>query len=366
MLEKVYVEITTDCNLDCRMCIRHAWHDAGGSMDGRTFEELIRQLREIPSARVIQFGGFGEPTVHPQCAEFILAAKEAGLQAELITNGTELTLERLEQIVDLELDRLIVSLDGTSSTGNGVFHGQVAGRVKENLRNLYRLRILRQVSRPEVTAVFVATKRNVHELPEMKRLAREVGLSEILVTNLIPHVEELAGDILYEHWTTTKRYHGRSPWAPTVDLPRMDARSPAGETVAALQATGTHLRLLGGDLAAGAMRCRFVNEGCTAIAADGGVSPCLALLHDYDYYYRGRQRRVRACRFGNIRETPLGKIWAGEQYARFRDRVNRFDFSPCIDCSGCELRESNETDCYGNPFPACGECLWAAGLVQCP
>lgn len=37
-----------------------------------------------------------------------------------------------------------------------------------------------------------------------------------------------------------------------------------------------------------------------------------------------------------------------------------------LDGSGCELRETNEADCYGNPFPTCGECLWAAGLVQCP
>ncbi len=366
MLKKVYVEITTDCNLDCRMCIRHAWRDAGGSMTPDTFAELVRQLRNIPGAEVVQLGGFGEPTVHPHLADFLLAVKAAGLRTELITNGAELSPRRLETLVELKLDRLIVSFDGTDSSGNGVFHGQVACRVKENLRNLYRLKFLQRSAQPEVTAVFVASKRNIHELPEMKRLARETGVSEILVTNLVPHVEELAGEILYEHWTTTARRHGRSPWTPTVDLPRMDARSPAGAVVSQLQSTGTHLRLLGGELAAGAMRCRFVEEGRLAIAPDGGVSPCLALLHDYHYYYRGRKRQVRACRFGNIRERALGEIWQSDAYAAFRDRVHRFVFSPCIDCSGCELRETNEADCYGNPFPTCGECLWAAGLVQCP
>ena len=53
------------------------------------------------------------------------------------------------------------------------------------------------------------------------------------------------------------------------------------------------MRLLGAELAAGAMRCRFVDEGRLAIAPDGEVSPCLALLHDYHYYYRGRKRQVR-------------------------------------------------------------------------
>jgi hypothetical protein len=23
-------------------------------------------------------------------------------------------------------------------------------------------------------------------------------------------------------------------------------------------------------------------------------------------------------------------------------------------------------DCYGNAFPACGGCLWAQGIIQCP
>jgi MoaA/NifB/PqqE/SkfB family radical SAM enzyme len=114
------------------------------------------------------------------------------------------------------------------------------------------------------------------------------------------------------------------------------------------------------------MRCRFVHEGRVAVAADGGVSPCLALLHDYHYYYRGRRRQIRACRFGKIQDRRLDEIWASEEYSAFRDRVRRFVFSPCIDCSGCELRETNQSDCYGNPFPTCGECLWAAGLVQCP
>ena len=65
-LHKIYVEITTDCNLDCGMCIRHAWEDPPGSMDVETFEALIAQVREIPGVSVLQFGGFGEPTVHPR------------------------------------------------------------------------------------------------------------------------------------------------------------------------------------------------------------------------------------------------------------------------------------------------------------
>jgi hypothetical protein len=46
--------------------------------------------------------------------------------------------------------------------------------------------------------------------------------------------------------------------------------------------------------------------------------------------------------------------------------VQRFDFSPCAYCGGCDLSKGNETDCIGNTFPTCGGCLWAQGIVQCP
>ena len=53
-------------------------------------------------------------------------------------------------------------------------------------------------------------------------------------------------------------------------------------------------------------------------------------------------------------------------YVAFRRRVAQFDFPPCPDCGSCELVASNEEDCLGNPFPVCGDCLWARGILQCP
>ena len=65
-----------------------------------------------------------------------------------------------------------------------------------------------------------------------------------------------------------------------------------------------------------------------------------------------------------LHNESLASIWAMPDYAAFRDRVLRFDFPPCTDC-GCDLAESNEEDCFGNPHPTCGDCLWARGIVRC-
>ena len=30
------------------------------------------------------------------------------------------------------------------------------------------------------------------------------------------------------------------------------------------------------------------------------------------------------------------------------------------------MASTNGEDCYGNALPACGGCLWAQGVIQCP
>jgi MoaA/NifB/PqqE/SkfB family radical SAM enzyme len=366
MLQKVYVEITTDCNLQCGMCIRHNWEDPIHSMSRETFGNLVSQLREMPSVWMVNFSGFGEPTVHRLFLEFLLAVKEAGLGAELVTNGIALETDFLKKLIELELDKLIVSLDGVGSSADGAFHSDCLDRVHASLRNLYAMKIGGKLKRPEVGIQFVVSQRNVGELPALKRLAWKLGFSSILVSNLVPPTLDLAADVLYQQ-RTTPRWDGRpSVWNPTVDLPRLDPRSEARQALEKLCAVGTRVRVGGNDVVGGAMYCRFVNEGRVAIAPDGSVSPCLPLLHNYSYYFREEKRRIKACHFGNVNRNSLQEIWEGAGYQAFRKRVQDFEFSPCIDCGGCDLRETNEEDCFGNGFPSCGECLWAAGLVQCP
>jgi MoaA/NifB/PqqE/SkfB family radical SAM enzyme len=315
---------------------------------------------------VVNFSGFGEPTVHPLFLEFVLAVKEAGLGAELVTNGIALETEVIKKLIELELDKLFVSLDGAGSSADGSFHSDSLDRVHANLKILHDMKVAGKLRRPEVGIQFVVSQRNVDELPAVKRLASSLGFSSILVSNLVPYTPELARDVLYQRGTTA-RWDGRpSVWNPTVDLPRLDPRSEARQALDKLCTVGTRVRVGGNDVVGGAMYCRFVNEGCVAVTPDGNASPCLPLLHNYGYYFREERRCVQACHFGNVNASPLEDIWKSAPYQAFRKRVRDFEFSPCIDCGGCDLRETNEEDCFGNRFPCCGECLWAAGFVQCP
>lgn len=344
------------------MCVRHLWPGPDRQMTAETFDAIRKQLQWIPTAEAVSFGGFGEPTTHPRFLEFLRGVKEAGLRAELITNGVLLDGPIARAVVELGLDRLVVSMDGVDDKPGSLFHGDLA-QVRANLETFRNLRGPRGM--PEVWVEFVATRRNVHELPRLKSLAIPLGISGILVTHLVPYTSDLVGEVLYQ-WRTVRRNTPASPYTPVVNLPRFEADSELGAVAGRLQRRGARLQASGVDLAGAGMRCRFIAEGCTAITPEGNVSPCLPLLHPYQYYDRSGRREIVPYYLGNVSDMPLSSIWDGEEYRGFRERVRRFDFSPCIDCEGCELRRSNRSDCQGDVFPRCGACLWAAGLIQCP
>jgi len=46
-LSKVYVEPTTRCNLDCPMCIRHAWGEPLSDMSVQTYQAVLESLKHM-------------------------------------------------------------------------------------------------------------------------------------------------------------------------------------------------------------------------------------------------------------------------------------------------------------------------------
>ena len=363
---KLYIELTTDCNMSCPMCIRHSWETPGAAMSDETLSAILTQLGEMPSVRTVNFSGFGEPMTHPKFFAFAARARQAGLAVEAITNGLTLDSDTIDKVIDLPLDRLIVSIDSLTEPAGVMLHSGSFATISESLRILYRRRLLRRAAGPEVDIEFVATKRNIHELPQLRQMALVFGFSRIMVTNVIPHTQELADDVLYGSCNTVSRGQEISPWQPCLDMPVMDACQVAGEALQRLVRTGILLRVNGATVSGAGPKCRFVDEGRLAIRSDGALSPCLALMHSHQYYFRKRAKRIRAYYLGNVNETTIKDIWESSEYRAFRDRVRKFEFSPCLDCGGCNLRDTNETDCSGDVFPRCGECLWAAGWIQCP
>jgi MoaA/NifB/PqqE/SkfB family radical SAM enzyme len=303
--------------------------------------------------------------MHPDIVEMVALARALGAETELITNGLLLG-SVAGDLVEAGLDRLVVSVDGASPEAHAdARSGSDLRLVHENVDRLLGARATGNRGTPEIGIEFVATRRNVHELPGLRRLALTMGASFVVVTNLLPYTEDTKDDILYGLWAGRSFPGARSRWSPEIILPRIDARREAlGPLVGLLESTGV-VGPFPWPVEAGGY-CRFVGEGSIAVGWDGEVSPCVALMRSYSCYVLGRAKQVRRHTLGNVACEDVAAIYGREEYVRFRERVRRFDFAPCTDCGACELAETNEADCFGNSFPVCGDCLWARGVIQCP
>ena len=84
MLDKIYLEITNVCNLDCTFC--HKTARAKKLMSAQEFDLLIGKL--AGKAKYLYFHLMGEPTLHPLLPHFIRTARDKGFLPMITTNGS--------------------------------------------------------------------------------------------------------------------------------------------------------------------------------------------------------------------------------------------------------------------------------------
>lgn len=366
-LNRLCLEPTSRCNLSCRTCIRNTWEGPMGDMHKTTFARVAAAIPRFPHLETVMFGGFGEPTVHPGLLGMIHEVKAHGLRAEMTTNATLLDNALIEGLLRERLDTLWISLDGTTEESfETIREGASFPRVLENVERLARAN--RRKGREheiEVGIAFVVMKTNLPDVKYLDRLARSVGARRILVSHVLPYSEAMEKEMLCLQTLTLETFTF-APGKTELSLPRIDVNNTTKETLFSLLQGFENLTFMGNRVAVDSRRCRFVHDRTTFIRWDGKVSPCMGLLHAHRTFLYGLERRVRPHAFGDVRTDDLFEIWNSRAYVDFRDKVKGFDFSPCHVCGGCSLLESNDEDCYGNTFPACGGCLWAQGIIQCP
>jgi MoaA/NifB/PqqE/SkfB family radical SAM enzyme len=134
--DRVYVESTNVCNLDCIMCPTGLHIDTRpkGFIDWDLFTAVIDEI--APFAEAVVLHSWGEPLLHPRIIDMIAYAKERGLWVETSTNATKLTEEISRKLLNAGLDLIYLSMDGlTKETYEKV---RVKGKFEEVLGNIER------------------------------------------------------------------------------------------------------------------------------------------------------------------------------------------------------------------------------------
>jgi MoaA/NifB/PqqE/SkfB family radical SAM enzyme len=280
-LRTVYVELTSHCNLDCPMCVRHGWRDPLGHMPLERFERLADGVLPLatPDSVTLTLGGFGEPLVHPAWEEMVALARARQLRVELITNGLLLDAKVADILVQAGVSQVTVSIDG----GDAASYERMRGTSADDaLGAVCRLRDARRrahhAMRIGVTAV--ATRTTVGSLPVLLDWASDLKLDFVSIGNLVPHTEEMAREILWERTGWASVFHPTA-WRPRVSVGRFDMEDATRPLAAALAERGLTFPSPHIDDARWRNRCRFAHEGMCAVSWNGRVAPCLSLLHSH-------------------------------------------------------------------------------------
>ena len=105
MYNKVYVEITNICNMNCSFC--HGHKRAPRRMSTDEFSLILDKLAD--RTKYIYYHLMGEPLVHPLLPEFIKLAGERGYKSIITTNGTLLG-KRKKELLAAGLHKINISI----------------------------------------------------------------------------------------------------------------------------------------------------------------------------------------------------------------------------------------------------------------
>ena len=419
---KLFVEVTTLCNLQCGMCVKQ--NNTGGipegSMSLETFERLAPAFPHLES---LVLNGIGEPLLHPQLEEFISRARSLLPEKAWVgfqSNGMLLTDERAASLVDAGLDRICISLDTVSDDSfrsirsGGEMRGIVAAFDSLNKAKARSLR--RNLS---IGIEFVLMRDNLADLPAAIRWAGRSGAGFAIVTQLLPYQKDMVAQTAYDtntaaaiavyengkakalqdgldirQYLATLTKVGHTPEEErivqlvgqmkkvaeaqgiTLHLDRLlrrdeewfaSAEKVFEEARQAAQEAGVELTLPA-MAPKNTRNCEFVEGNSVFVSWDGDIHPCYFLWHRYACYVGGVAKRVKPWVLGNVSDRDILDVWNDKASRSFRKSVLGYQFPFCFDCGFalCDYvsEEEFEQDCYLGQVP-CGACLWCTGLFHC-
>lgn len=286
----VSFEPTTACNLRCPECPSglRSFTRPTGNLNSDLFRRVIDEL--APDLWALTFYFQGEPYINPRFLEMVDHARSKGLYTATSTNAHFLDDARAEATVRSGLSRLIISIDGTSQETYSAYrrNGELAKVIEGTKRVIEWKRRLKSRT-PHVIFQFLVVKPNEHEIPEARKLAKQLGVDEL--------------------WLKTAQIydpHDDHPLIPQQDRYSRYRRSENGkwQVKNAL-----------------ADECWKMWHSCV-ITWDGRVVPC---CFDKDAQHA----------MGDLRTHTFKELWYGETYDRFRKALlhSRNDLEMCRNCS---------------------------------
>lgn len=291
----ISIEPTTACNLRCPECPSglRQFSRPTGNLKADFFRKTIDELHRELFYLIFYFQG--EPYINPNFLEMVEYANEKGIFTTTSTNGHFLNDENARRTVESGLDRLIISVDGTSQ---GTYESyRIGGKLEtvlQGAKNVVKWKKKLGKSHPHLIFQFLVVRPNEHEIPEIYRLAKEIGINEVKLKT-----------------------------AQVYDFENGNALIPTIEKYARYRENGDGTWAIKSALA---NHCWKLWHSCV-ITWDGLVVPC---CFDKDATHR----------LGDLKKQTFKDLWRGAEYQKFRRQLlgGRDKIDICTNCTeGCTV-----------------------------
>ena len=280
-------EPTTSCNLRCPQCpsgLRSFTRDTG-MLDVKLYNKFIEENHKTLLYLLLYFQG--EPYLHPSFFDMIKRAAKFNIYSATSTNAHYLDINNAIETVKSGLDRLIISVDGTSAETYSKYRvGGKFDKVIEGTKNIVAAKKQLKSKTPFIIWQFMVFKHSEHELEQVKKMGAQLGVNQVAIKTAQVYDEAGANELL----PTNPKYN------------RYEQNS---------------LKIKGG----------LKNEcwkmwHSSVITWDGNVVPC---CFDKDASYQ----------IGNLSNKSFQEIWLSPGYDAFRSTLwnGRKNIPICTNCS---------------------------------
>ncbi len=310
------IEPTNICNLRCPLCTTGSgeMERANGKMSLKTFENIINKMGDDLFFLLLYHQG--EPYINKCFLKFVEMAKAKNIYTTTSTNAHYFSDEVIHATIDSGLDSMIISLDGV--TQDVYEHYRVKGKVDKVLEGTARfmeIKRQRKVKYPLIALQFLVMKHNEHQLQDVKKIAKEIGVDRLLIKNI-----EVRNTQEAKEWLPKNEKYSRYNFDGQTLVVKNQSRKSCA---------------------------RVWNS--TLINWDGSVAPC---CFDKNGLYQ----------LGNINsKESFREIWFGKTYKKFRKDLvtNRSSIDICRNCNqglgsfifNWNTKNEDKTDSKKSAFP---------------
>ncbi|OFY18565.1 MAG: hypothetical protein A2W98_04860 [Bacteroidetes bacterium GWF2_33_38] len=283
------IEPINSCNLQCLEC--PTGNDSllrqKQSFDVNLYQKIIDENKTSLIYLLLYFQG--EPFMNKNIFEIISYASKSGIYTMTSTNGHFITVENAKKIVDSKLDKIIISLDGTTQETyeqyrkNGSFETVISG-----IEALVAEKKMQKSKRPFIELQFLVLKTNEHQISAIKQLGKRLEVDSV----------RLKTAQIYD-------YKNGNPLIPTIDKYSRYRKNNDGTYSFKRNPANTCWRLW----------------SSAVVSVNGSVVPC---CYDKD------TRHV----MGSLENSSMTQIWKNANYQAFRKQIitSKKDVMICEEC----------------------------------